>query len=263
MNWRDEVLNTARIISETTDRHLYVCHSGGIDGEVVCLALRELNIDFTVVTFRHITGTNVHDVRYAEKFCNTNKLKHKIIPLDLNYFYKTYTVDKINNGYKSFNMFMYFQIYAMELIESWNGCAIIAGGEQIYCTKNNEVHLHLDGPVFVPVQWCEDYNLNHHPLFYLHNSELFASYMQLDLIKLLISDPEYYINSFVNVSYEKIMIYHKYWKNMIRRPKYTGYEYIPQNLNNWWRDNYETELLKIHPDHYIPISKIKKDLGID
>jgi hypothetical protein len=34
--------------------------------------------------------------------------------------------------------------------------------------------------------------------------------MQLDLIKLLTSDPDYYADSQVNLSYEKIMIYHKH-----------------------------------------------------
>ena len=262
MPWRDEVLNTARTIAETTDRELYVCHGGGIDGEVVCLALMELNIDFTVVTVRHTSGTNIHDVKYATHFCDTNNLKQKIVSLDLNYFYKTYVVDKINNGYISFNMFMYFQIYAMELIESWNGCAIIAGGEQIYCTRNNQLHLHLDGPIMTPLEWCKNNNVNHHPLFYMHNSELVASYMQLDLIKLLTSDPDYYADSQVNLSYEKIMIYHKYWKNMARRPKYTGYEYIPRDLMLWWRNGYHTEFKKIQNDLYIPISKIKTELGI-
>lgn len=262
MPWRDEVLNTARNIAETTDRPIYLCHGGGIDGEVIGFAFLELGIKFTVLTYRHTQGTNVHDVRYAEHFCKRYNIPQKIVPLDVARFYKEDIPRLTDDGYASFKAYSYLQLLSQEHVESWGGCCVIGGGEQIYETIDNQICLVFDQPMVNAVEWCKRNNANHHPFFHMHNSELFASYMKIDLVDLLLDKPEYFENTLDNFSHEKIMAYHRYWKDMLRRPKFTGYEYIPRDLQIFFRDNMYLKYKDIQKDLRIPIATLKEQLGI-
>jgi hypothetical protein len=261
MPWRDEVLNTAKLIADSTSKPIYLGLSGGIDAEVVARAFIELGIEFTAFTWKHTSGTNIHDIRYAEHFCKKYKIQHSVLPLDLDSFCDNDIPKYIQDGYIANHAYSYQQLISVEMIERLGGCCVLGGGEQIYETVNGEVCLAFDQQMVNSLEWCRRNNTVHYPFFHMHNSELFASYMQLPLTNLLLSDPEYYINPITNFSHEKILSYHRYWKGMNRRPKYDGYEYVPMKIRKEFGKlyiNHNDQLVDLR----IPIGKIKSELGI-
>lgn len=259
-SWMLEIDNTTKNIAKSTTKPIFLCFSGGIDSEVVALSLIKNNIDFTILTVKHTEGTNSHDIHYTYEFCKKHNIKQVIVDLDVTEFFTNGIKDYIQQGYKAIRIFRYLQLFILETVEKMGGCAILCSGEQVYCNIEGEICLNRDLGYMMALEWCKNNNTLHYPYFFEQNSELFASYMKLDLIDYLIKDPTYFTNYIDNMSTEKIIIYHKYWPNMKKRNKYHGFERIHPLKNKM-----EAELRKLFPEIvpiFFPISKIKQQLGI-
>lgn len=259
--WKNELLITSESIANSTNKPIMICLSGGIDSEVLARSFLEKSIDFVAIIIRHTFGTNEHDIQYAIDFCNQNSVKYKIVELDFERFLKVNIGDYIKQGYRGTNIFHYFQIYVLEMIEMLGGCAIMAAGEQLYYTINGIICQAWSPSFLMALQWCKNNNSQHYPFFFYQNSELFASYMEDDLLKVLLNNPRYYTTHMSRgISLEKQLIYHSHWENMIRRPKLNGFEKM-------WPDRTKKheELKNLFPDiklKYFPVDTIKKQLHI-
>jgi hypothetical protein len=87
--------------------------------------------------------------------------------------------------------------------------------------------------------------------------------MKIGLINFLLSDPSYYVNVPYNSSIEKITVYHKFWPEMIRRPKFTGFENIwGKEIDRkymWTRK----EKIGSLPIINLPIEQVKSQLKLE
>lgn len=253
-SWKTELINTAKRIGKASKKPLYLCLSGGIDSEVMALAFIEAKIPFKVLTLKHQTDTNIHDISYAERFCQDNNLEQIFVEFDPSTFYQKYISD-----YRSVSIFRYLQLLILETVESLGGTAVLGGGEQVYYTIDDKIYIKYDPGFVLPLEWCKKNKTIHYPYFHMHNSELLASYMQLDIISMLLDNPFYFKNHHF-MSIEKILVYNGYWPNMARRTKYNGFEQIKEQ-----RKLTEIILKEKHRDivpMYIPISIVKQQLGI-
>ena len=257
--WNDEVNNTARAIAASTDKPLYVLMSGGIDSEMVARAFLDNDIPFKALTVKHTQGTNNHDTRWADVFCKEHNITQEILELDTTQF--DHMIEQyISQGYRSTNIYHYMQLYILEHLEKLGGFGVGGAGEQIYYTVDNVIHLKINPSYTLGREWCKRNNTWHQLWFSLDNPEIYAAYMQIDIIALLLQHPSYFVNHHF-ASTEKILVLHNKWPSMPRREKFSGFENIKIN----YRVPKEAELRNRFPnliDLQIPVSTAKAQLGI-
>lgn len=104
-----------------------ILYSGGKDSELILYACLVLKIPHIVITMDIQTegkSINTHDLYYAQKFCNQNKIQQRIITLDINDLYK-------NNRYldqlKKFNITLPHVASHFYAIEHCTNFPIIGG----------------------------------------------------------------------------------------------------------------------------------------
>jgi hypothetical protein len=257
MSWSDEINNTAKAIAASTDKPLYVFLSGGIDSEMVARAFMDNDIPFKAITLKHKQKTNRHDTRWADEFCQRYNIKQEIVELDTEQF-DNIIENYIGQGYRAINIYHYMQLYLLEKVESMGGVGVGGAGEQIYYTIDGNIHLKINPCYTLGMDWCKRNNTHHQFWFNLDNPEIYASYMQVDIIDFLLQRPSYFVNHHY-ASIEKMLVLHNKWPDMPRRSKFSGFENLP------YRSLKEQELKNRFPDLvdlYIPIDLVKSQLGI-
>jgi hypothetical protein len=261
-SWRQEILSTAKQISDSTDRPIVVSLSGGIDSEVIAKAFLELDIPFSAISFKHVSNTNRHDIQYAERFCKNNNIVHMIEEFSFENFLFNKIEDYIKQGYRSTNIFRYLQIMILEHVEKLGGHAVLGAGNQLFLTANNRICIRYSTDLTATTNWCKDHSTQHTPYFWMNNSELYASYMLEPLINNILGDSKYFQTPLNNgASLEKQIVYHAYWENMERRRKFSGFENVID-----LRIRKQKELTDRFPEIDmldIPVNIIKRQLGID
>jgi hypothetical protein len=262
LSFKEEVGETAKKIGQSTDNPIVLCMSGGIDGEIVARAFIENKIEFTVLSLRHIDGANDHDITFAIDFCKTNNITQKIVEFDFKNFIITKIPDYIDQGYVTWRAFRCQQLYLFELVEEMGATAVLGGGPSPFFTIDDEICLNFKSDEFMCLEWLRKNNKTHFPYFFWHNPEIMASYFKEDLINFMLSDPSYFVNVWLNTSYEKMTVYHKYWTDMPRRRKFDGFENI--RGTDWARINIDPLRKSVGElkEKYIPISTIRSQLGI-
>ena len=257
-SWKEELLISAQDIVQKADRQIYVTMSGGIDSEQVARILMELNVDFKVLTIKHKQGTNAHDIMYAINFCKQYNIEQKIVELDINEFFSTGIEKYILQGYRSVNIYHYLQLFIIEALEELQGYGIGGAGEQVYYNINGMPHLKINPNYTLAMDYIKKNNLKHNFWLNLSTPEIYASYMQLDIINFLLQKPEYFVDHYA-ASIEKILVYHQHWPEMRKRNKYSGFETLELSM----RIPKQKELMNRFPDLvdlYFPISKLKEQL---
>jgi hypothetical protein len=252
----DELLNTARFIRSSTDKPIMVCLSGGIDSELICRAFLKAGIEFSVVTARHKNRTNDFDIQHARNFCKEFNIPMRVVELDTEDYFVNRIEQHIANGYKSVNIYRYFQLFMMETIESLGGCAVIGSGEQLYYTVDNKICIKYDAGILVPLEWCKNNNLHHFPIFFQSNPEIMYAYQKHPLIEYLLKDQKYFMRLDARYSAEKTLVYHHFFPDMPHRAKYNGYEFIAQ-FRHTIQNSLETRFPEIKYEYY-PVSSIQE-----
>lgn len=260
-SWYEEMNLLPKMVADSTDRPIYICFSGGIDSEAIIKTFIKNNVPFKVLIVRHTTETNIGDFKFATAFCKNNNIEPIIVDLDPDWFFTEGIKKYINQGYKAVRIFRYFQLFLLETVESLGGCAVIGSGEQVYCNVGGKIHINMDQGHTMSLDWCRNNNVTHYPYYLMYNSEVYASYMKLDLIDFLLQRPSYFTNHKDNMSTEKIMIYHRYWPEMLRRNKLHGYEKMMM-LKNKVESELRAKFPEIVPT-FFPISKIKQELNYE
>jgi hypothetical protein len=257
--FRQQCVETARYVRSQTDRPIVVALSGGIDSEVVCRSFLEAGIDFSVLTMRYSYNLNQHDIRLAEQFCKTFGVKQDFVNVDLQKFYDVDVKRYANQGYQALKIFRYLQLYLMETINAMGATAVLGGGEQVYYNNNGVIQLNYNSDFFNALTWTEQHEL-HFPYFFQTTPEVVASYLQHELIQLLIKNAKYFSGTLVGNSPEKILVYHSEWPDMTRRPKYTGFESWSK-MHRATDDDFRARFPGVVP-FALPVATIQQQLGI-
>jgi len=232
--WPDEIKNAAITISQSTNRDIWICMSGGVDSEIVAQTFKNLKIPFKVLIAKFSNELNEHDISYAVKWCNTNHIEYKFFNFDMLLF--------LNEGYKKYlnqdlvanNVFRYYTIELLQQVEDMNGFCVLGGKsaglslkQQIDdCTTltDNAVYDTYDIGSLAPLEWCRKNNLNHCVFFYQATSEIHQSYLNDPVNQMLINNP-YILRGAVSVP-AKTLIVRSHFPNMAPRIKYHGFEKI-------------------------------------
>lgn len=252
----DEILNTVRFIRASTDRPIMVCLSGGIDSEVICRAFLKAGIDFSAVIAKHKNNTNNFDISFARRFCEEFNIPTHIVELDTEEYFTRGIEKHIADGYKSINIYRYFQLFMLDTIEKMGGCAVIGSGEQIYHSVDDKVCIKYDAGILAPLEWCKNNNTTHFPIFFQTNPEIMYAYQKHPLVEWLLSDNKYFMRLDARYSAEKTLVYHYFFPEMPHRTKFNGYELIGK-----FRNEIQIKLEERFPEikyTYIPVNKIQE-----
>jgi len=225
--FREECINTAKLIRESTDKSIFVLLSGGVDSEIVARSFFELSIPITCVIGRFNDGMNDHDIRYAFKFCERYRIPYIIIDVDIEKLWKE---DLYN--YASVTRCISPQlILPMWLSDQVDGYTIIGAGE-CYMVQNSKHKFELWEKEKI-ASWYRHYLINNKegcPGFFQYTPELMLSYINDDIIKDISNKIEGY-----STYYEKLKVYKKYWKDLESREVYTGFEKFKELDYNLYR----------------------------
>jgi asparagine synthetase B (glutamine-hydrolysing) len=268
MLWKDEVVNTIKKMADSTGRPLYIGMSGGIDGEFIARILLENSIPFSAVTLRYTGNENYHDMVYAVEFCKQHSVKHHIIDVDPDYLYYKKTEEYISQGYCAANIYRYLQLYLLEMVEAMGGTAILGAGEQVYYSDGQTIYLGFSPELLISFDWCKNNNTTHYVNFFLHNPELYASYMKIGIVDAILKNVDFCSNRVgankqahpVAAHPEKQIVYHQIYTDMIPRIKFSGFEmFLAERIQ--LQTNLQKRFPEIEPV-YIPVDTIKQQLGI-
>ena len=258
--WFDELSINAQNIARSTNKPLYVFMSGGIDSELVARMFLLNDIPFQAITLKHSNGANSYDTKYADRFCCENGIKQHTFKLNFNDFITRQISRFIQQGYKSTNIYNYMQLLLLEYVEELGGFGVGGAGEQVYYNINDQLSLKINPSYVIGMDWCKNNSAHHQWWFNLHSPELYASYMQIDLVKFLLNHPLYF-KSQCHGSIEKTLIYHAYFPDMQQRQKTGGFQNVGQ-----LRNQKENELRYLFPeltDQYIKVTDVKSQLGVN
>ena len=93
LSWKEECIETARLIYETANEIPFVMFSGGLDSQVVAEAFRLSGVPFNVVTIRLNDNWNWHDIKFAVEWCQMHNIKQTILDIDLVHFLENEALD--------------------------------------------------------------------------------------------------------------------------------------------------------------------------
>jgi hypothetical protein len=270
--WRDELIETAKHIRRVSAGHpLYVCMSGGIDSEVIARSFLTAGIPFEAVTFRHVQGTNEHDIAYAFEWCYKNDVKLNVIPFDVTEFFVSGIPRIIEQGYYAGvgTHLSYMYIHMARTISSMGGVAIMGSGETLFKSDGKEVSLEFRMWWHNNCRYLFDNPKHFHfPWFFKTTPEMIAAYLEEELVQLVTRDPTYYQCAPLPEvqTLEKTIVYHKNFPDMRRRPKNTGWEVVYEKnpIVNRWIDERRLNYRYHAVDRleYIPVSKVRTQLGL-
>lgn len=238
---------------------LYLALSGGIDSEVAAISFMNAGVPFTPLILRYeIEGEvyNEHDIKYAVAFCKKHKLKpliHKVNPEEL---VKMATSKRYAKYKQIAGIFMYAQIYMINLVEKLGGMFVGGGGEQDW-RYSNELELCLRSSYLTGCHYIYDNNLQHWPFFHQTTPELISSYINLPTVKKAFKSPKDFSLK-EHCGELKIEAYHKVFPELERRKKYHGYEKfieIPM-FKSWLKDKFQPDYRTFR----IPHSEVVKQL---
>jgi hypothetical protein len=228
--WKEEIYRAARSVAASTTKPLWLCSSGGIDSEVMCRAFHDQNIPFSVLTLRHMGGTNMYDIRFAVEWCKARGVQHEIRDIDMVAFL-TKGMDRfVQDGYPTEKPLHYMKMLMFEMIDEMGGFGVIGSGEQRYIVDPaiekptpQDVHLDLGVGYIASVEWCRRNNRMHEPFFMHHTAELNLAFLEDPFVEFALRNPAPF-RSLFNRFYIKQFVYHTVWLDLVPRVKYTGFE---------------------------------------
>lgn len=221
MTWRNECIRAAKLIRESNKEDIKVHFSGGIDSEIVARSFLLANIPFSVVICRHDNNKNLHDIKYAIKFCEENNVDYKFVDLDRDWFINEGCIPYIKK-YKTSTISIPQYFYTFERT---GGCPVLGLGD-IYLHKNyGRYYISEFKHIFSIFEYLNMNNMEGIPYFFKYTPELIISFLNIDIVKKWMKDnkniQDYICNR--NIKHE---IYASEFPELVKRPKFHGYETV-------------------------------------
>jgi hypothetical protein len=233
--FREECINSARLLGERLDKPIRAGLSGGSDSQVVCLSLMEAGVPFTPTALRlnSMDGRflNKFDIDGAFEFCEKHNLELDVVELDLDYWY-TRRYMQLVNDYCIISPEISVQLYLVEKFRDTH-CYINGGGDPMIFKKTDEDGVsslcYELGPTPIE-QYMMDEGIHGCLKFFMYTPEQIASYFDHPIFHMYnasrdsMRDLSSY-GYFTNVI--KPMMYAQEFPELISRVKNTGFEKYP------------------------------------
>jgi hypothetical protein len=236
LSFRQECINTAKLLGSQFTKPILVALSGGSDSQVVCLSLINAGVPFRPVILRllsrHGSLYNGHDIAGAFDFCKKFNLDPIVEELDMDHYYTTTGMQLISD----YCIYPPVMVVPLHLVIKYKDThAFIIGGGDPLLTRSVDQDTVESSLIYsldpTPIQ---QYMINHEiqavQRFFMYTPEQIAAYLDHPVM-------HYYNNArdaldgrdtrdyFINCV--KPMMYSDEWPEIIQRKKNTGYETVP------------------------------------
>lgn len=235
-SFREECINSARLLGDSLTKPILVGLSGGSDSQVVCLSLIGAGVPFTPVILKLFGSNgdpyNSHDVEGAFAFCEKFNLTPIVEELNLDEFY-------INQGFQLIYDYcitsyqICVQLYLVIKYKTTHAYINGGGDPQLLKYKDPETGVaelaYELGPTPIQ-QYMINNNIEGCLKFFMYTPEQIAAYLDhpvfhaFDAAQEAIQDR----TSWDYFTYcVKPMMYVDQWPELLQRKKFTGFEQIP------------------------------------
>lgn len=242
-SFREECINSATLIAESTQKPILVCYSGGIDSEVILLSMVEAKIPCCALimsmSYNGKSEINGHDLEYAFKFVKKYNIPYQVFVFDLSRFIKTCVIPY---------MYLYRTtviglLVHNEIVRKYSKDYLcVLGGGDIRLIRNRfngyplmeGMHIRENEKSTSAIQVAYENKSTVVNRFFMYTPELMLSWLENDDVKAFVT----YEKSFEKITSTEIkpFVLHKMWPELISRPKYTGFEKVDVfNKENWNR----------------------------
>lgn len=224
-NYKEELLNNARMIREYYSGKFDVLYSGGVDSEVVLRIFKELRIEHNTIIVRYKNDYNYREIQCALEFVKSHNIPHKVIDFDLEKFYKD----------EAYDLFVKSSCIRAARLPHIKFCADfcdnipIMGEADVYWRRSlGADYTQKSDWKFIVSESAHNCNMYLNSLqrenacdFFEFTPNVIKSYNQLPIIKMLLADQ---ISNKVSNWSSKWLIHQEIWPDLIKRVKLIGYE---------------------------------------
>lgn len=234
--WIQEIENSAKLIAESTKKDIWICLSGGVDSEIVATTFKNLGIPFRILIVKFENEYNAHDVFWAHRWAETNKIPYEVVEFDMYGFIMSGHKQYLKEDLVSNNLFRYFCIELLKIVEGKNGYAILGGKSYGISLAQQELNQVLDDKTvydqydigsLAPIEWSRKNGTDHCLFFYQSTPEIHKAYLTEPINQFVINNPAYLRSPGSNEAFKTAMI-RGLFPAMATRPKYHGFEKIYQ-----------------------------------
>lgn len=249
LDFKNECINTAKLIRDSTTLPLDVLFSGGKDSEITVDSFVEAKIPINVIIMKFKDNYNAHDINYAFKYCDSKGITPTVIELDVLDFLKKDAYDYARKTYCVSPILLPH----MWLIDQCDNYIVIGSGDP-FLYKNVSTKF---GQIPDAEWWTIGINLfqsqsqfdskwyyregelvasiNRHlllcnrdacPGFFQFTPEIVLSFLTEKEILRDIADDSKKVSTF----YSKYDMYDRFW-DLQWRPKFDGFEVIRSAIN--------------------------------
>jgi hypothetical protein len=180
-----------------------------------------------VVIYRYENNFNAHDIYYAEKVCTQLNAPYKIIDFNIQKFFENDAASMIAISQIDIPL----QLVGNKFLEITEGIPILAEGELWVCMRptgyNPENKLNYYWANCEPSSelarelYLSHLNKDAIPKWFHWKPEVLLSSLESDYTKKLVSNGYANVYNSLDNLYE---LYSSYFPDLIKRPKYTGFE---------------------------------------
>jgi hypothetical protein len=279
--WTEEIKASAIMLSQSVNKDIWICMSGGIDSETVARTFKDLKIPFKAFIAKFNDDLNKHDITYAQRWCEYHNIEYKLFDFNIINFLKVGYKEYISQNLVSNNVFRYFSIELLKQIENMNGFGILGGKSvglnllQLPETSSDfSVHDSYDIGSLAPIEWCRKNNLNHCVFFYQTSPEIHKAYLDDPVNQLLIQHP-YMLRSGSSNEAAKTLMMRSHFPIAVPRSKFHGFEKIMDlreetqiDMAQYFNLDTKTAGMRFKRVYYnnhitIPIGEVLKQLSND
>ncbi len=210
-----EVTVAARKVADANPKPIYVPLSGGIDSEILARVLLKEKIPFTPLIVRFEGDYNKFDIAYAFEWCQKNGVEPEVMDIDIFAFMKANT----DTPYVLASCANLLNIHLMRYGAKKGFITIIAGGEQRLKEEDGKIFTDVSIQRVAKAHFMQAENIQAVSSFFYYTPEMMLSFFR-----------EAKARGFENMEAFghniKADIYHKFWPDLVRRPKYSGFEKV-------------------------------------
>lgn len=227
LSYHNECIRSAQVIAQSATKPIMVLFSGGVDSEVIVRCFLEIGVPVTLGIMRFAHGLNDHDIKYALQFSREHNVPHKIFDFDPEAFMRN-DAEREAAKYREFAPSL---LIHMQLLKHFTpDYHTIIGGGDLTVSRHNVVKdwfyiVEKTSSTRTSI-WLEENSTEGSARFFIHRPEQVLSFM---------TDPAMQLYMKQNPSLPgmtgsdiKYWILHTHFPGMTPRPKFTGYEKLPE-----------------------------------
>ncbi len=212
-----------------------LCFSGGIDSEIMVRIFLEENLPFKITILKFENDLNLHDISFAIAYCEARGLDYELLYLDVEAFFRSHRFLEIADKTKCVSpqicahIWMISQMDEFPVFGCGEGCVVktvpddYVPGESEYLPS--EWHLYESEKQMAMYRYCIETGRIAVPGFFRYTPQQLYTFLDNPVVKELVADKRI---GKLSSQTSKCEIYQHWFPDIQTRPKFHGFERIPQ-----------------------------------